>query len=71
MNKHSISIYGKTEGGVTREDLEAVAHWNDIQDYKSLIKMVSTAIAKFKEYAKELIIDQHLIDSNESDFVRM
>ncbi len=70
MNKHSISINGKTEG-ITREELEAIAQRNDIQDYKSLIDMVSTAIAKFKEYAKELNIDQHLIDSIESDFVRV
>lgn len=70
MNRHSIAINGKNED-ITLEDLETIAQRNDIQDYKSLIDMVSTAVAKFKDYAKELNIDQHLIDSIESDFVRV
>lgn len=49
MNKHSMSINGKTEG-ITREDLETIAQRNDIQDYKSLINMVINAVAKFREY---------------------
>ncbi len=70
MNKHSMSINGKTEG-LTREDLETVAQRNDIQDYKSLIDMVSNAVGKFKEFATELRIDEQLINTIESDFVRV
>ena len=70
MNKHSMSINGKTEG-ITREDLETVAQRNDIQDYKSLIDMVSNAVGKFKEFATELRIDEQLINTIESDFVRV
>lgn len=69
LNRHSITINGKNEN-ITRKDLEAVAQRNDIQDYKSLIDMVSHAVEKFKEYASELKIDQQLIDRIESDFVR-
>ena len=70
MNKHSITINGKNEN-ITLEDLEIVAQRNDIQDYKSLNDVVSNAVAKFREFATELKIDEHLIDSIESDFVRM
>ncbi len=70
MNKHFISINGKTEG-ITREDLEVVAQRNDIQDYKSLIDMVNNAVGKFREFAAELKIDEQLIKSIESDFVRV
>ena len=70
INRHSLSINGKNED-ITREDLEVVAQRNDIQDYKSLIDMVSNAAGKFREFATELKIDEHLIDSIESDFVRM
>ena len=70
MNRHSITINGKNEN-ITREDLEAIAQRNDIQDYKSLIDMVSNAVAKFREFAAELKIDEQLIDRIESDFVRM
>ena len=69
-NRHSITVNGKNED-ITREDLETVAQHNDIQDYKSLIDMVSNAVGRFKEHAKELNIDQQLIDSIESDFVRV
>jgi len=69
-NRHSITVNGKNED-ITREDLETVAQRNDIQDYKSLIDMVSNAVGRFKEHAKELNIDQQLIDSIESDFVRV
>lgn len=70
MNKHSITINGKNEN-IILEDLEIVAQRNDIQDYKSLVDIVINAVAKFKEFATELKIDEHLIDSIESDFVRM
>lgn len=70
MNRHSITINGKNED-ITREDLEMIAQRNDIQDYKSLIDMVSNAVGKFREFAAELKIDEHLVDSIESDFVRM
>ncbi len=70
MNKHSISINGKTED-ITREDMETIAQRNDIQDYNSLIELVSNAVGKFREFAAELKIDEHLVDSIESDFVRL
>lgn len=70
MNRHSITINGKNEN-ITREDLETVAQRNDIQDYKSLIDMVSTAVYKFREFAEKLKIDKQLISSIESDFVRV
>lgn len=70
LNRHSITINGKNED-ITREDLEAIAQRNDIQDYKSLIDMVSNAVGKFREFATELIIDKQLVDSIESDFVRL
>lgn len=68
MNKHLISINRKNEG-ITREDLEIVAQRNDIQDYKSLIDMVSSAVFKFREFAEKLKIDKQLISRIESDFV--
>jgi Uncharacterized protein related to capsule biosynthesis enzymes len=70
MNRHSISINGKNED-ITREDLEAVAVRNDISDCKSLINMVSNAVGKFKEYARELDIDEQLTDNIAADFVRV
>jgi anti-sigma regulatory factor (Ser/Thr protein kinase) len=51
--------------------LEAVAQLNDIQDYKSLIDMVSTAVCKFREFAAELKIDKQLIDRIKSDFISL
>jgi hypothetical protein len=47
------------------------AQRNDIQDYKSLTDHVSNAVGKFREFATELRVNEQLIDSNESDFVRM
>jgi serine/threonine-protein kinase HipA len=70
LNRHSITINGKNEN-IMRKDLEAVAQQNDIQNYKSLIDMVTHAVNKFREYAVKLKIDQHLIDLIESDFVRV
>ena len=70
MNWHSITINGKNED-ITCEDLEAIAHRNDIQGYKSLIDMVSNAVGKFREFAVEMKIDEQLIDRIESDFVRV
>ena len=70
MNRHSITINSKSEN-ISREDLEIVALRNDIQDYKSLIDKVIDAVAKFKEFATELNIDEHLIDIIESDYVRL
>lgn len=68
MNRHSMSIHGKNEA-ITREDLDVVAQLNDIQDHKSLIELVSRAVARFRELALELKIDEQLIDRIESDFV--
>jgi serine/threonine-protein kinase HipA len=65
-----MTINGKNEN-ITREDLDDVALQNDIQDYKSLIDMVSNAVNKFKGYSMDLKINQQLIDSIESDFVRI
>jgi len=70
LNRHSMTLNGKNMD-ITRDDLEAVARRNDIQDYNSFIDKVSNAVAKFKEYAAELKIDQQLIDSIDSDFVRV
>ena len=70
LNRHSLTINGKNEN-ITHKDMETVAQRNDVQDYKSIIDMVCTAIDKFKEYAIELKIDQQLIDRIESDFVRL
>jgi len=70
MNKHSITINGKNED-ITRDDLEITAQRNDIQNYKSLIDQVSNSVAKFRNYAGELNISKQLIDSIESDFVRI
>ena len=70
LNRHSININGKNED-ITREDLVAVAKRNDIQDYKSLFDSVNKAVGKFSEFAAELKIDEQLIDSIESDFVRV
>jgi|GEM_PF-3619145 len=63
--------YACRNDDITREDLEAVALRNDIQDYKSLIETVSSAVGKCKEYAMELNIDEHLIDSIVADYVRV
>ena len=70
MNRHSMTINGKNEN-ITLVDLEIVALRNDIQDYKSLIEIVSNAVSKFRAYAVELKIDEQLIDSIESDFVKL
>ena len=70
MNRHLLTLNGKNES-ITREDLELVAQRNDIQDYKSLIDRVMNAVAKFREFATTLNIDKQLIDSIDSDFVRL
>lgn len=70
INRHSITINGRNED-ITREDLEAVAQRNDIQNYKSLINKVSNAVGKFREFADSLEIDKQIIDSIESDFVKV
>jgi len=70
MNRHSMTINGKNEN-ITRKDLESIAQRNDIQDYKSLIEKVCTAVSEFREYALKLNIDEHIIESIESDFVKL
>jgi len=70
MNRHSMSMNGKKEG-ITRDDLEAVALRNDIQDSKSLMEAVDVAVRKFRGYAKELGVDEQLIDRIEGDFGRV
>jgi hypothetical protein len=44
---------------------------NDIQDSKALIDTVACAIANFEHYAKELGIDEKLIESIKADFVQI
>lgn len=70
LNRHSMTINGKNEN-ITRQNLEEVAQRNDIHDYKSLIGRVSAAVYKFKDHARELNIGQQLIESIESDFIRV
>lgn len=70
LNRHSMTINGKNED-ITREDLEAVAQRNDIQNYKSLITKASNAVGKFREFAAALEIDKQIIDKIESDFVKV
>jgi len=70
MNRHLLTLNGKNES-ITREDLEVVAQRNDIQDYKSLIDRIMNAVGEFREFATALKIDKQLIDSIESDFVKV
>ncbi len=70
LNRHSMTINAKNEN-ITLADLEIVALRNDIQDYKSLIEIVISAVAKFREYAVELNIDEQFINGIESDFVKL
>ncbi len=70
MNRHSITINGKDES-LIREDLEIFAKRNDILDYKSLIDTVVEALGNFRKYAENLEIDEQLIRTIESDFVRL
>jgi serine/threonine-protein kinase HipA len=70
MNRHSFTVNGKNQD-ITRKDLEVVAQQNDIHDYKNLIESVCKAVAKFKAYALDLKIDEQLIDTIESDFVKI
>ena len=69
-NRHSLTINGKNED-ITREDLEIVGQNNDIQDYKALIDKVVAATDNFETYAKELVIDDKLIENIKADFVKM
>ncbi|MCL2651789.1 MAG: type II toxin-antitoxin system HipA family toxin [Candidatus Azobacteroides sp.] len=69
-NRHSLTVNNKNEG-ITREDLETVGQNNDIQDYKSLIDRVANVIAKFEDYAKELGIDEKLVESIKADFIKV
>ncbi|WP_321332917.1 type II toxin-antitoxin system HipA family toxin [uncultured Bacteroides sp.] len=69
-NTHSLTVNGKNEN-ITREDLETVGLNNDIQDYKALLDTVANAIAQFEGYAKELGINEKLIESMLSDFVKV
>ena len=69
-NRHSLTVNGKNED-ITREDLEVVGLNNDIQDYKALIDIVANAVAKFANHARDLGIDEALIESIKSDFVKV
>lgn len=67
-NRHSLTVNGKNED-ITREDLETVGLNNDIHDYKTLIDTAVKAVAKFEDYARELGIDEKLIESIKADFI--
>jgi len=69
-NRHSLTVNGKNES-ITRKDLEIVGQNNDVQDYKTLIDKVATAIGNFETYAKELAIDDKLIENIKTDFVKV
>lgn len=69
-NRHSLTVNGRDED-ITREDMEIVGRNNDIQNYKALIDTVANAITKFEKYAKELEIKQKLIDSIQTDFIKV
>ena len=70
MNRQSLSVNGKTEE-ITRKDLETVAQWNDIQNYKTLIEKVCEAVNKFKTLAAELEIKGELGDRIYADFIQI
>ncbi|WP_080902613.1 type II toxin-antitoxin system HipA family toxin [Parabacteroides sp. Marseille-P3160] len=69
-NRHSLTVNGKNED-IIREDLEIIGLNNDIQDYKALIDTVANAVVNFEVYAKELGLDEKLIESIKADFVMM
>lgn len=69
-NRHSLTVNGRNED-ITREDLETVGLNNDIQDYKALIDTVVHSVADFENYAKELNMDEKLIESIKSDFIKV
>lgn len=69
-NGHSLTVNGKNED-ITREDLETVGLNNDIQDYKVLIDTVANAVANFENYANELGIDEKLIESIKTGFIKV
>lgn len=69
-NRHSVTVNGKNDD-IIREDLETVGLNNDIQDYKALINTVVNAVANFEDYAKELGVDEKLIESIKADFIKV
>jgi serine/threonine-protein kinase HipA len=69
-NRHSLTVNGKNED-IIREDLETIGLNNDIQDYKTLIDAVTHAVANFENYAKELGLDEKLIESIKADFIKV
>lgn len=69
-NRHSLTVNGKNED-ITREDLETMGLNNDIQDYRTLLDMVANAVGKFEDYAKELEINEKLIEDIKADFVKV
>lgn len=69
-NRHSLTMNGKNED-ITREDLEIMAQENDILDYNTLIDGVTEAVDKFEIYAKELEINEELIQHIKGDFVKI
>lgn len=69
-NRHSLTVNGQNED-ITREDLETVGQNNDIQDYKALIDIVTGAVAKFEDYAREMGIEETLITAIKADFIKM
>lgn len=66
INRHSMTINGKNET-ITREDIETIALRNDIHDYKTLIEIACSAVSKFKDYAREININEKLIETISAD----
>ena len=69
-NRHSLTVNGKNED-IIRKDLETVGLNNDIQDYKTLINTVANAIEKFEDYARELGINEKIIENIKTDFIKV
>ena len=70
MNRHLMSINGKNEM-ITRQDLEKTAQLNEIKDYKQLISNVQNSINNFEKYATELDIPKKLINSIQTNFIKI
>lgn len=70
VNRHSLTINGKDEN-INREDLKIVGRKNDIQDPNTLIDKVAQATSRFKLYAREVEIDELLIENILNSFVKI
>ncbi len=62
VNRHSMSIRGKTDG-ISISDLEKVGTENDIQDVRSLIHQVTDAVSRFGEFAREAEVPEGYVEA--------